>query len=183
MARDYATQAVEAMRRVLGEDALPTAAAFANRAYVEQRASDLESAAKAFGVKQTVKLTGNPFPMFVTIDPKEPLPAAVSFPVTKSAPPAELKAILQELALPPLFTGEAFDPIPPLPFDPMTLKPYLPEISVDEILRDAEKYPLNPMESPAPLNTLSISNWSPLPAPTKVKPPPAKEMPASGTVA
>jgi tetratricopeptide (TPR) repeat protein len=48
MARDYATQAVEAMRRVLGEDALPTAAAFANRANVEQRASDLESAAKDY---------------------------------------------------------------------------------------------------------------------------------------
>jgi tetratricopeptide (TPR) repeat protein len=45
MARDYATRAVEAMERLLGEDALPTAAAFANRAAVEQRASDLGAAA------------------------------------------------------------------------------------------------------------------------------------------
>ena len=48
MARDYATRALDAMKRVLGEDALPTAAAFANRATVEQRASDLEAAAKDY---------------------------------------------------------------------------------------------------------------------------------------
>ncbi|MGA2711615.1 MAG: tetratricopeptide repeat protein [Bryobacteraceae bacterium] len=53
-ARDYATQALEAMKRSLGEDALPTATAFANRAAVERRASDLDAAAKdyerAFGI-------------------------------------------------------------------------------------------------------------------------------------
>lgn len=47
-ARDYATQALEAMRHSLGEDALPTAAAFANRATVEQRARDLDDAAKDY---------------------------------------------------------------------------------------------------------------------------------------
>ena len=48
VARDYATRALEAMKRALGENALPTAAAFANRANVEQRASDLEAAAKDY---------------------------------------------------------------------------------------------------------------------------------------
>lgn len=48
MARDYATRALKAMERVLGEDALPTAAAFANRATVEQRANELEAAAKDY---------------------------------------------------------------------------------------------------------------------------------------
>jgi tetratricopeptide (TPR) repeat protein len=47
-ARDYATQALEAMKRSLGEDALPTATAFANRAAVERRASDLDAAAKDY---------------------------------------------------------------------------------------------------------------------------------------
>ena len=46
-----------------------------------------------------------------------------------------------------------------------------------------EIYPSKPMESPDPLNTSSTSNWTPLPLPTKVNPPPAKETPASVNVA
>ena len=45
------------MKRLLGEDALPTAVAMANRANVEQRANDLDAAAKdyeqALGIART----------------------------------------------------------------------------------------------------------------------------------
>jgi len=102
----------------------------------------LDSAAKALGAKQTPKLVGKPHAMLAAIDPKEALPAAVLFPVPKSPATAEVRAILQELALPPLVIGESVDPLPQLPFDPLTLKPYLPDASIDNIFRDAEKYPL-----------------------------------------
>jgi hypothetical protein len=102
----------------------------------------LDAAAKALGAQQSPKLLGRPHAVLAAIDPEETLAAAVSLPLPKSPANAEAKAILQELALPPLALGEAFDPLPLLAFDPQALKPYLPDASSDEILRDAEKYPL-----------------------------------------
>jgi hypothetical protein len=99
----------------------------------------VESAASTLGTKQTVKLVGNAPPTLALVDPKEPLPAAVSFPVSGSS--MEVKAILHELVLPPLFADDGADPLPPLSFDAKILKPYLPDASIDEIFRDGEKYP------------------------------------------
>ncbi len=48
LARDYANRAVETMKCLFGENTLPTAAALANRATVEQRASELNAAAGDF---------------------------------------------------------------------------------------------------------------------------------------
>jgi hypothetical protein len=102
----------------------------------------LDSAAKALAAKQTPKLVGRPHAMLASIDPTEALPAAVLFPAVKSSAVAEVKAILHELALPPLVMGESLDPLPLLPFNPLTLKPYLPDATIDDIFRDAERYVL-----------------------------------------
>ena len=48
LAREYATRASEAMNTSFGENSMPAAAALANRATVEQRASSLDAAAKDY---------------------------------------------------------------------------------------------------------------------------------------
>jgi tetratricopeptide (TPR) repeat protein len=48
MAHDYATRAVEVMKCLFGDNTLPTAAALANRATVEQRLHELDAAAGDF---------------------------------------------------------------------------------------------------------------------------------------
>jgi hypothetical protein len=48
LARDYATRASEMMSGSFGENSMPVATALTNRAMVEQRASDLNAAAKDY---------------------------------------------------------------------------------------------------------------------------------------
>jgi hypothetical protein len=102
----------------------------------------VESAAKALGTKQSVKLMGNPPATLTAIDPREPLPSAATFPTYKSAGAAVVKAILEEVAIPPFVTSQGDDPLPSYPIDAATIKPYLPDASLDDILRDGEKYPV-----------------------------------------
>jgi hypothetical protein len=150
-----------ATKRAAPADPLPIVEAFPK---IEKY---LDSATKALGTKQTVKLVGNPVPMLAAIDPNAPLPATVLFPAPKSPTTAELRGILQEIALPPLVIGEGVDPFPPLVFDSIVLKSYLPDISADDILRDSEKYPLRV----AVLRSLqTIRNTMPIAGPKDVKP-------------
>ena len=48
LAREYATRASEAMSGSFGENSMPVAAALTNRAFVEERAGDLDAAAKDY---------------------------------------------------------------------------------------------------------------------------------------
>jgi hypothetical protein len=103
------------------------------------------SAAKAYGLKQTPKLFGKRPDAPAAFDPKEAPPAAAKLSVPKDdAPTAEVKSILGELALPPLDFGGPADSLPALPslFTRATLKPYTPDATVEDILKEAEKYKL-----------------------------------------
>jgi hypothetical protein len=101
----------------------------------------LETAVKPFGARQNPKLLGKRNSPLAAIDSAEPPPAAVTFP--KPGPvPAEAKAILQELALPPLVLGVGADPLPTLPFTAAALAAYRADVSTDDILRNGDKYPL-----------------------------------------
>src|SRR5262249_40117182 len=59
-------------------------------------------------------------------------------------PAADVKAILDELALPPLGLLDPADPLPSLAplISRAALKPYAPDASLDDILKDVEKYRL-----------------------------------------
>ncbi len=58
------------------------------------------------------------------------------------APRADVKSILDELALPPLPLTSAPPPVPLYPFVADTLKPYARDATVEEILHNVEKYRL-----------------------------------------
>ncbi|MBY0460392.1 MAG: caspase family protein [Gemmataceae bacterium] len=72
-------------------------------------------------------------------DPKAAPAKRFELPVSPKVP-AEVKAIFDELALPPLAedTGAA----PRLAFDATALKAHAPDVAVEDILRDGDKYPL-----------------------------------------
>jgi Caspase domain len=100
------------------------------------------SAAKAYGVKQTPKLVGRRPAQLAAFDPKAVPPGRVEFPAPKAAAVADVKAVLDELALPPLPPGGGSDPVPAALFSADALKPYAPDATIDDILRDVEKYKL-----------------------------------------
>lgn len=125
-----------AAKKTVPADPLPIVEAFP---LVEKY---VESAAKALGAKQTAKVAGTLPATLMSIDPNEPLPAAITFPVVKATGLKDAKEIFDDLILPPLFSSEAADPLPILPFDAAILKPYLPDASLAEIHRDSEKYVL-----------------------------------------
>ncbi len=99
---------------------------------------------------QSVAALGKQTPVLVGTAPKQPaaydpkaapakrfeLPAA-----PKGIPGADAKAILDELALPPLFEGDA-GAIELLPFSEALLKGYASDVSADDALKNGDKYPL-----------------------------------------
>lgn len=100
------------------------------------------SAATALNARQTPKLHGNLSPALAPVSPNESFPGGVHFPIPRYTAANDARAILQELKLPPIFVGEAVDPLPLLPYDSALLKPYLPDVPLEDIPKDADKYPL-----------------------------------------
>ncbi len=92
---------------------------------------------------QTPALAGAAPKQPAAFDPKEAPPKRFDLPAPpKGAPAAEVKAILDELALPPLVEGDGPGPIARLPYPEAALKGYAADVSVEDILKTAEKYPL-----------------------------------------
>jgi hypothetical protein len=101
------------------------------------------SAATAYKVKQTPKLLGRPSQP-AAFDPKEAPAAPVKFLELPAAATADVKSVLQELALPPLDFGGPVEPLPGLSalVTGDAIKPYAPDASIDDVLKDVEKYKL-----------------------------------------
>jgi hypothetical protein len=91
---------------------------------------------------QTPAIAGAAPKQLVAFDPKEAPAKRFEIPAPKGPPAADVKAILDELALPPLLADDNTAVIARLPFSEAALKVYAPDASVDAILRDPDKYPL-----------------------------------------
>jgi hypothetical protein len=117
-------------------DLIPIEDAFPN---IEKQVA---AAAKALREVQTPKIVGKPPGQITAFDREEETPAAVRVAPVKTAYLGDMKSVLQDLALPPIIFTDRPDPMPLLPFDPDTMKAYQPDVSIEEISRDVEKYPL-----------------------------------------
>jgi hypothetical protein len=90
---------------------------------------------------QTPALTGKPVPQPAEYDPKEAPPKRFGFPgPPKGLPTPEVKSIFDELAMPPVIEGDGA-PVR-FPFTGDALKDYAADVSLDEIFKSADKYPL-----------------------------------------
>jgi hypothetical protein len=98
--------------------------------------------AKANDGKQTPSLTGSPPAQAAKFDAKEPAAKRFAWPMLPpAAPAADVKAILGDLAAPPLL-DEGPAQLARLPFPEAALKDYAADVSTDEIFKNADKYPL-----------------------------------------
>ena len=149
-------------------DPIPVAEVFAE---IERYVA---SAAKAYGVKQTPKLVGKQPAQLVALDPKEePAVYPKGLSAVAQVPRAELETILNELDLPPILGGDALR-LADLNLATLVtrdaLKPYEPDVSIDDILKNAAKYKLRV----AVLRALQTIRDTSLPAdPCAAKPPTA----------
>ena len=92
--------------------------------------------------KQTPTFTGTVPKQSAAHDPKAaPAKRFELAAISKGTPSADVKTILDELALPPLFEDDAGS-VALLPFAEASLKSYEPDVSVDEALKNGDKYPL-----------------------------------------
>jgi hypothetical protein len=90
---------------------------------------------------QTPALAGKPVPQPAEFDPKQAPPKRFGFPaLPKGLPSAEVKALFDELALPPIIEGDGA--LVRYPFAEDALKEYAADVSLDDIFRNADKYPL-----------------------------------------
>jgi hypothetical protein len=92
---------------------------------------------------QTVGVAGRARDEPVRYDPAEPLAARFDLPnVAGAAASDEIGALVREFAVPPL-RADAGDVSPAdAPYRADVLKDYAPDVSIEEILKDKEKYPL-----------------------------------------
>ncbi len=98
--------------------------------------------AKAGGVKQTPALAGAAPKSPAAFDAKAQPAKRFDWPAPpKGAPAADVKAIADEIALPPLL-GDEENLVARLTFAEAALKGYAADVSPDDVLRNAEKYPL-----------------------------------------
>ncbi|MBN9119610.1 MAG: hypothetical protein J0I06_10715 [Planctomycetes bacterium] len=99
--------------------------------------------AKATGTPQTPVLRGTAPKRAAGFDPKEKPARRFEFsgPVA-GASVARAKEIFAELALPPLLDGDAEDPLARLPFAEEALRDHASDVSIDDVLKNAEQYPL-----------------------------------------
>lgn len=104
-------------------------------------AKAVAAVADAHSAKQTPVAVGdapkNPAP----IDPKAPPAKRFDLPAPPKAPAADVKAVFDELTLPPLFQDDRA-PVTSVPFSADALKGYAPDVSAEEVLKNMEKYPL-----------------------------------------
>lgn len=98
--------------------------------------------ANALGVRQTPAAAGAAPKTAAAFDPKAEPAKRFDLPPPPSGPLApEAKAILDELALPPLFE-EDHAQVGRVPFAEDALKKHAPDVSLDEIAKNMDKYPL-----------------------------------------
>ncbi|AWM40671.1 hypothetical protein GobsT_07980 [Gemmata obscuriglobus] len=93
------------------------------------------------GAKQTPVAVGAAPKAPAPFDPKAAPARRFDLPEPPKAPAADVKAVLDELALPPLFEADRSQ-VGAVPFAPDALKGAAPDVSVEEVLKAAEKYPL-----------------------------------------
>jgi hypothetical protein len=96
--------------------------------------------ARAVGVKQTPVAVGGLPKGPAAFDPKAAPAKRFDMPAPPKVVP-EAKSVFDELALPPLFDEDTAQPAR-LPFAAEALTGYAPEVSAEEALKSAEKYPL-----------------------------------------
>jgi hypothetical protein len=90
---------------------------------------------------QTVKATGKMRNMLVAPDPNEPFAKRFDIPSpTRVAPVADVSALLKEFAVPPIKPDASEVDIASFPFRDDALKDYKADVSLDEILKNKEKY-------------------------------------------
>jgi hypothetical protein len=86
-------------------------------------------------------LAGKPVQNPGQYDPKQPYARRFGIPaMPKGGSAAEAKSIFDELAMPPVVGGDAS--LARYPIDAESLKTFAPDASIDDIFRNAEKYPL-----------------------------------------
>lgn len=104
----------------------------------------LHKAAVKFAVavgKQTPALAGVAPETAIAFDPKAAPAKRFELLTPKGAPTADVKAILDELALPSM-VDDGPDPLLRLPFPEASLKGYGADATTEEILKNPDKYPL-----------------------------------------
>jgi hypothetical protein len=101
------------------------------------------SLAKSTGHAQSPVLLGLAPKFHADYDPKEPPAKRFEFAAPpKGAPVEGVKAILAELALPPLLDADSGTTVARMPFSEAALKERATDVPTDDILREGEKYPL-----------------------------------------
>lgn len=133
---DALRQAAEDLRP---EGAKPDAPVPVAALHASAQAS-LAALAKLTGAKQTPAARGAAPKDAASFDPKDKPAKRFELPVPK-VPPAGVKAILAELVLPSL-RGDDPGPLVRLPFADTALKDYAADVSVEDVLKDVDKYPL-----------------------------------------
>lgn len=98
--------------------------------------------ARAAGTTQTPVLRGAAPSGGAAYDPKEKPAPRFELPAPKGAPAADVRAIVAELALPPLRPDDPAPPLARLPFAEAALKPYAADVAVDDVFKNVEKYPV-----------------------------------------
>ena len=92
--------------------------------------------------KQTVKAVGTPPATLVAFNKEEPASPRFEYPASpKSASPLLVSAIAQELNLPGIKKDDGESGIGQFPFPAEALAPFKEDVTVEEILKNKDKYP------------------------------------------
>jgi hypothetical protein len=95
------------------------------------------------GLKQTVKVEGKMPEVQTAPDPKEPAAKRFDMPVPpKGTSPAEIASIVNEFIVPPIRRDPADAIISDIAFRDEVMKLYKPDVSLEEVQKDKEKYKL-----------------------------------------
>lgn len=135
---------LDALRQAAADDRAATPKATPGDAIpVDILHKDAVKAVAALGKGQTPAFAGTAPKQPAAFDPKEAPAKRLDFPAPpKGAPAADVKAVLDELALPPLVEGDGPGPVARQAYAEAALKGYAADVSVEDILKNAEKYPL-----------------------------------------
>ncbi len=94
------------------------------------------------GAAQTVGIAGRPRDDPARYDPAEPVAVRFELPnMTGAAPPDDISALIREFAVPPIRTDAREADLVDAPYRADALKEYAPDVTIEEILKDREKYP------------------------------------------
>ncbi|MBN9120335.1 MAG: hypothetical protein J0I06_14455 [Planctomycetes bacterium] len=121
-------------------DPIPTAELIPD---LTRRVTELTKLAPAGGAPaQTIGAAGRPRDEPVRYDPAEPVAARFELPSAPDGAPAdEIRALIREFAVPPIRTDAGGTDLADAPYRADALKDYAPDVAVEEILKDKEKYP------------------------------------------